>query len=156
MSWGSKAYHPMASRQPYSKVSGFECGRPSARRCCRSRSLRGRGTTGSATSRSQVLMFSDALQRHSCCRFRTAVCAKYGLSDGNCVLLHRGKQRDALQSDGRSRLEAAMAAFIQALSRLSASTNVETNTLKVITIFCGAGLVVSLICMFSGLDLSFF
>lgn len=80
------------------------------------------------------------------------MCAKCVLSDGNCVLLHSGNKSDALESDGRSTLEAAMAAIVQALSRLSAATNVETDTLKAVAIFCGAGLALSLVCMIYGLD----
>jgi hypothetical protein len=45
-----------------------------------------------------------------------------------------------------------MAAFVQALSRLS--SNSEVDTLKAVAIFCGADLVVSLVCMIYGLDLS--
>jgi hypothetical protein len=45
-----------------------------------------------------------------------------------------------------------MAAFVQALSRLS--TNTEVDTLKAVAIFGGAGLVVSLVCVIYGLDLS--
>jgi hypothetical protein len=46
-----------------------------------------------------------------------------------------------------------MAALVQALSRLSVSTNVETETLKMLAIFSGAGLFVSLLCAAYGLDL---
>jgi hypothetical protein len=44
-----------------------------------------------------------------------------------------------------------MTAFVQALSRISTSTNIETEALKVLAMFCGAGLFVSLL---HGLDLS--
>jgi hypothetical protein len=47
-----------------------------------------------------------------------------------------------------------MTAFIQALSRFSSATDIETETLKVLAIFCGVGLVVSLLCATWGLDLS--
>jgi hypothetical protein len=47
-----------------------------------------------------------------------------------------------------------MTALVQAISRLSASTNIETETLKMIAIFSGAGLFVSLLCATYGLDLS--
>ena len=47
-----------------------------------------------------------------------------------------------------------MTALVQAFSRLSASTNIQTETLKVLTAFCCAGLVVSLLCATYGLDLS--
>ena len=47
-----------------------------------------------------------------------------------------------------------MAALVQALSRLSASTNVETETLKVLAILSGAGLFVSILFASYGLDLT--
>jgi hypothetical protein len=47
-----------------------------------------------------------------------------------------------------------MAALVQAFSRLSGSTNVETETLKLLAIFCGAGLFVSILFATCGLDLS--
>jgi len=47
-----------------------------------------------------------------------------------------------------------MTALVQALSRISAGANVETETLKVLGLFCGAGLVVSLLFATYGLDLS--
>jgi hypothetical protein len=47
-----------------------------------------------------------------------------------------------------------MTALVQALSRISASTNIETEALKVVAAFCCAGLLVSLLCMTYGLDLS--
>lgn len=47
-----------------------------------------------------------------------------------------------------------MAALVQTLSRLSASTNVETETLKLIAAFCGAGLLISVVMATYGLDLS--
>jgi hypothetical protein len=47
-----------------------------------------------------------------------------------------------------------MTALVQALSRFSTATNIETETLKVLAMFCGAGLAVSLLCATYGLDLS--
>ncbi|MBV9065925.1 MAG: hypothetical protein JO004_09195 [Methylobacteriaceae bacterium] len=47
-----------------------------------------------------------------------------------------------------------MTALNQALSRLSAATDIEIETLKVLAIFCGVGLVVSLLCAAWGIDLS--
>jgi hypothetical protein len=38
-----------------------------------------------------------------------------------------------------------MAALVQALSRVSAGTSGETETLKLIALFCGAGLLVSIL-----------
>jgi hypothetical protein len=38
-----------------------------------------------------------------------------------------------------------MAALVQAMSRLSAGTSDETETLKLIVLFCGAGLLVSIL-----------
>ena len=46
-----------------------------------------------------------------------------------------------------------MTALVQAFSRLSATRNIQTETLKVLTAFCCAGLVVSLLCGTYGLDL---
>jgi hypothetical protein len=46
-----------------------------------------------------------------------------------------------------------MTALVQAISRLSAKTNIETEILKVLAIFSGVGLLVSLICVAYGLDL---
>jgi hypothetical protein len=46
-----------------------------------------------------------------------------------------------------------MTALIQALSRL-ASTDAETETLKLLAMFCGAGLLVSIVLATYGLDLS--
>jgi hypothetical protein len=46
-----------------------------------------------------------------------------------------------------------MAALVQALYRLSERTDVETETPKLLAIFCGAGLLVSLVCAAYGLDL---
>jgi hypothetical protein len=43
--------------------------------------------------------------------------------------------------DGRSQ----MAALVQALSRVSAGTSEETETLKLIALFCGAGRLVSIL-----------
>jgi hypothetical protein len=47
-----------------------------------------------------------------------------------------------------------MTTLVQAFSRLSATTNIETETLKLLAVFCCAGLVVSLLCATYGLDLS--
>jgi hypothetical protein len=47
-----------------------------------------------------------------------------------------------------------MTALVQAFSRLSATPNTETETLKVLAAFCCAGLAVSLLCVNYGLDLS--
>ena len=47
-----------------------------------------------------------------------------------------------------------MTALVQAFSRFSAATNIETETLKMLTIFCGVGLVISLLVASYGLDLS--
>jgi hypothetical protein len=47
-----------------------------------------------------------------------------------------------------------MTALVQALSRFAARTNPETDTLKLIAIFCGAGLLVSILLATYGLDLS--
>jgi hypothetical protein len=44
-------------------------------------------------------------------------------------------------------------AFVQAISRLSATTNIETETLKMLAIFSGAGLLVSILFAAGGLDL---
>jgi hypothetical protein len=46
-----------------------------------------------------------------------------------------------------------MTAFVQAISWLSVSTNIETETLKMLAILSGAGLFVSLLCVAYGLDL---
>jgi hypothetical protein len=46
-----------------------------------------------------------------------------------------------------------MAALVQALSRFG-STDVESDTLKLLAIFCGAGLVISIVFATYGLDLS--
>jgi hypothetical protein len=46
-----------------------------------------------------------------------------------------------------------MTAFVQAISWLSASTNIEIETLKMLAILSGAGLFVSLLCVAYGLDL---
>jgi hypothetical protein len=45
-----------------------------------------------------------------------------------------------------------MTALVQAISRFAAATSIETETLKVLAIFCGAGLFLSLLCMTYGLD----
>ena len=47
-----------------------------------------------------------------------------------------------------------MTALVQAISRFSATTNIETETLKVLAVFCCAGLAVSLLCASYGLDIS--
>ena len=47
-----------------------------------------------------------------------------------------------------------MTALVQAFSRLSGTTNIETETLKVLAAFCCAGLAVSLLLATYGLDLS--
>jgi hypothetical protein len=47
-----------------------------------------------------------------------------------------------------------MTALVQTLSRLSATTNIETETLKLLALFCGAGLLVSILFATAGLDLS--
>ena len=46
-----------------------------------------------------------------------------------------------------------MTALAQAFSRFSANTNLEADTLKILAMFSGAGLVVSLICASHGIDL---
>jgi hypothetical protein len=46
-----------------------------------------------------------------------------------------------------------MTELVQALSRFG-GTNVETETLKLIAIFCGAGLLLSIVFATYGLDLS--
>ena len=47
-----------------------------------------------------------------------------------------------------------MAAVVQALSRFTFATNIETATFKALAIFCGVGLLVSLVYISYGLDLS--
>jgi hypothetical protein len=47
-----------------------------------------------------------------------------------------------------------MTALIQALSRFSNTSNIETETLKLLAMFCGAGLFISLLFASYGLDLS--
>jgi hypothetical protein len=47
-----------------------------------------------------------------------------------------------------------MTALVRRLSWLSDSTNVEIDTLKLLAIFCGAGLAVSIVLATYGLDLS--
>jgi hypothetical protein len=49
--------------------------------------------------------------------------------------------------------EATMTAMAQALSRVFQSVD-ESDTLKKIALFCGVGLLLSLVCMTYGLDLS--
>jgi hypothetical protein len=46
-----------------------------------------------------------------------------------------------------------MTALVQALVR-TAATRTETDTFTIVALFCGAGLVVSVICAAFGLDLS--
>ena len=46
-----------------------------------------------------------------------------------------------------------MTALVQAISRLSATTNIETETLKMLAIFSGTGLLVSVLFAAYGLDL---
>jgi hypothetical protein len=50
-------------------------------------------------------------------------------------------------------LEVAMTALVQAFYRAS-HTETEIDMLKMVTLFCGAGLFVSLLCATYGLDLS--
>jgi hypothetical protein len=47
-----------------------------------------------------------------------------------------------------------MAAIAKVLSRAFPTTNVEIETLKTIAMFCGVGLVVSLLMATNGLDMS--
>ena len=47
-----------------------------------------------------------------------------------------------------------MAALVQAIYRLSGGTDVETEILKVLALFCGAGLLVCIMLATYGLDLS--
>jgi hypothetical protein len=47
-----------------------------------------------------------------------------------------------------------MAAIARVLSRAFPGSNVEVETLKIIALFCGVGLVVSLLLATIGLDLS--
>ena len=49
-----------------------------------------------------------------------------------------------------------MTVLVQAISRFAAASNVEAETLKVLGIFCGVGLLVSLVCMTFGLSPGFF
>jgi hypothetical protein len=51
-------------------------------------------------------------------------------------------------------MEVAMPVLVQALFRLSASTNVEAETLKLLAILSGAGLVASILFAAYDLDLS--
>ena len=50
-------------------------------------------------------------------------------------------------------VESQMAALVQVLSRLSATTSIETETLKMLAIFSGAGLLASVLFAACGLDL---
>jgi hypothetical protein len=47
-----------------------------------------------------------------------------------------------------------MAAIARVLSRAFPATNIEVQTLKTIALFCGVGLVVSLLLATMGLDMS--
>jgi hypothetical protein len=47
-----------------------------------------------------------------------------------------------------------MAAIARVLSRAFPTTNVEIETLKIIALFCGVGLVLSLLLATMGLDMS--
>jgi hypothetical protein len=47
-----------------------------------------------------------------------------------------------------------MAAIARALSRAFPATSVEVETLKIIALFCGVGLLVSLLLATAGLDMS--
>ena len=47
-----------------------------------------------------------------------------------------------------------MAALVQAIYRLSGGTDVETEILKVLALFCGTGLLVCIMLATYGLDLS--
>jgi hypothetical protein len=47
-----------------------------------------------------------------------------------------------------------MTALVQALSRISASSNPEIEVLKMLAILCGIGLCVSIVFVAFGLDLS--
>jgi len=47
-----------------------------------------------------------------------------------------------------------MTALVQALSRLSAGTGIETEIVKTLALLCGAGLLVSILFATYGLDLS--
>lgn len=49
-----------------------------------------------------------------------------------------------------------MAAIAKVLSRAFPATNTETETLKIIVMFCGVGLVVSLLMAAYGLDFGVF
>jgi hypothetical protein len=48
-----------------------------------------------------------------------------------------------------------MTALVQAISRLSAGTSAEIETLEMLAIFSGAGLLISLLCASYGLWLGF-
>jgi hypothetical protein len=63
---------------------------------------------------------------------------------------NRSQDPGGVKRDGRSQ----MTALVQALSRLSASTDVETETLKLLAILSGAGLLISILFATYGLDLS--
>jgi hypothetical protein len=67
---------------------------------------------------------------------------------------NRPQRFPAMISAGYDIWRSQMTALVQAFSRFSAATNIETETLKVLTVFCCAGLVVSLLCATWGLDLS--
>jgi hypothetical protein len=64
-------------------------------------------------------------------------------------------QCEPISSLGYRDLEIAMAAIARAIARAFPGTQVEVETLKTIAIFCGVGLVVSLLLATYGLDLSY-
>ena len=73
------------------------------------------------------------------------------------IFARRGKppatfRRHDLRGAGYRRSQ--MTALVQALSRISSTTNIETETLKVLAAFCCAGLAVSLLVATYGVDLS--
>jgi hypothetical protein len=68
------------------------------------------------------------------------------------VQQHRDKSRIVLVSPNMKQ-EVATTAIAQALSRALQSAG-ESDILKQIVLFCGAGLLVSLVCLTYGLDLS--
>jgi hypothetical protein len=64
-----------------------------------------------------------------------------------------GTARGLLSCSGNINQEVAMTAIAHALSRAFQSAG-ESETLKQIALFCGAGLLVTLVCLTYGLDLS--
>jgi hypothetical protein len=69
---------------------------------------------------------------------------------------NRRKRRSAIVQTASAEvdfLEVAMTALVQALYRVS-HTETETDILKMVSLFCGAGLFVSLLLATYGLDLS--